>query len=386
MRADEALKIITRAEVIFAVDHAVEFDEGGVLVKAARERPGGGIECRLESWIVVEESHRVGLETDQPRRVVDRDGLVAHLAFVVGKVEEFVAAQRAADGAAKLLPPVRRLRNAVDVVDGVVGIECGVQNVVVGVAMHLVAAAASDRVDQAPAGLAELGFKTGAGHLKFLDHVFAELKWNRPASNLLGEKSVVVVGAVHRVIVEVAGDAVEADHPKIAVRGRSRREQDKVGEIAAVQRQRINALLTHHCPQRRCGGIHERNRRGDGQSSFHRLDRQLRTNVGRGAHIDDDLGRGKLKARFFDGNPIGARRQIKKNKESVAVRRLCRCNSCGLVARRHRGARHNRFRGIQHGAFQAAAVGARLRMEHSRQQEEGQCATSQRTSQRSQSL
>ena len=62
------------------------------------------------------------------------------------------------------------------------------------------------------AGLPELSFETGAGHLEFANHVFAELVGNAGASDLLRKKSVVIVAAVYRVVVEISGNAVEADH------------------------------------------------------------------------------------------------------------------------------------------------------------------------------
>src|SRR6185437_1325502 len=105
---------------------------------------------------------------------------------------------------------------------------------VVTVAMNRVPAALRHGIDQPTASLPELGLKSRAGHLKFLDHVFAELEGNAGTPNLLLKERVVVVHPVNRVVVEVAGNSVEADHAKVAVGGGPRRQQRKIREIAPV--------------------------------------------------------------------------------------------------------------------------------------------------------
>jgi len=107
-----------------------------------------------------------------------------------------------------------------------------------------VASALCDGVHQTAAGLAELRFVTSAGHLEFLNYVFAELIRDACAANLLGEKGVVVVvvvvvvvGAVHGVVVEVPRNAVKADHTEIAVCGGAGSQENEVGEITAVEGQ-----------------------------------------------------------------------------------------------------------------------------------------------------
>jgi len=49
--------------------------------------------------------------------------------------------------------------------------------------------------------LAEFGFVAGAGYLKFLDDIFAELKGNAGAADLLLEEGIVIVPAVNHIIV-----------------------------------------------------------------------------------------------------------------------------------------------------------------------------------------
>ena len=109
------------------------------------------------------------------------------------------------------------------VVDGIVCVEGRVEDVVVAVAVHHVAATFRDGVDESAARLAELGFVSRARYLKFLYHVLAELEGDAGTPNLLREERIVIVAAVHGVVVEVARDAVEADHAEVTVGRRTGR-------------------------------------------------------------------------------------------------------------------------------------------------------------------
>ena len=145
------------------------------------------------------------------------------MSFIIDEVEKTVATDRPAYRPSKLLPPVVWLGNAFTIVDGVVGIKGGVQHVIVAIAVHRIRAALRHCVHQAPACLAELGFKSRARDLKLANHIFAELVWNAGSPNLLLEKCIVIIGAVHRVVIEVARNSIEADHAEIAVGRCSRR-------------------------------------------------------------------------------------------------------------------------------------------------------------------
>src|ERR1700704_850849 len=97
-----------------------------------------------------------------------------------------------------------RFGNPVLLVDFVVGVEGGVKDVVVPVAVNLVGAALRHGVHQSASGLAELGLESGARDLEFADYVFAELEGNARASDLLRKKSIVIVAAIDGVVVEIS--------------------------------------------------------------------------------------------------------------------------------------------------------------------------------------
>src|SRR5437868_11133769 len=97
-----------------------------------------------------------------------------------------------------------RLGNSVLLVDLVVGVEGGVKDVVVPVAVDLVGAALGHGVHQSASGLAELSLESCTRDLEFADYVFAELERNTRASDLLRKKGVVIVAAIDRVVIEIS--------------------------------------------------------------------------------------------------------------------------------------------------------------------------------------
>jgi len=164
-----------------------------------------------------------------------------------------------------------------------------------------VTAAFRDGIYHTPAGLAKFGFVARAGHLEFLDDIFAKLKGDAGAANLLLEKSVVIVSAVDHVIVEVAGHPVKADHSEIAVRRRARSEQHKVSEIAAIQRESLDAVLVHHAAKRGLGRVDERGVGIDADGDANVADLQQGSHGGRCPDTNlDVLHLGPVETVFFD--------------------------------------------------------------------------------------
>lgn len=164
---------------------------------------------------------KVWRKADQRRCVVDGQRFIADLTLVVAQIEEPVADDGAAERAAELLPPVVGLRDSQLFVNPVIRVGRGVENVVVAIAMCGIGSALGDGVGQAAARLAEFGLKSRARDLEFANYVFAELVRDAGAPDLLREERVVIIASVHRVIVEVSRNAIEADHAKVAIGGSS---------------------------------------------------------------------------------------------------------------------------------------------------------------------
>jgi hypothetical protein len=95
--------------------------------------------------------------------------------------------------APKLLAPIAGFGDAVLVVDEVVGVERGIEKIVVSIAVEVVTTAFRNGIDDASARLAEFGFVARAGYLKFLDDVFAELKGIAGAADLLLEEGMLLL-------------------------------------------------------------------------------------------------------------------------------------------------------------------------------------------------
>ena len=147
--------------------------------------------------------------------------------------------------ATELLAPIAGFRNAILIVDEIVGIECRIEDVVVGIAVESVATALRKGIDHAPTGLTKFGFVTSAKLLpKFLHHILTELKRYAGAANLLLEEGVVVICAVNHVVVKISRHAVETDHTEVAIGRGARSQQDKVGKISAVERERFNSRFS----------------------------------------------------------------------------------------------------------------------------------------------
>src|SRR5271165_4709096 len=81
---------------------------------------------------------------------------------------------RPADGTTKLLEDVQRFRDAIRLVDGVVGSRSGVAVVVESVAMEGVGAGLGDGVHEARCAAAVSRRVGRDSHLEFLDRVFSE--------------------------------------------------------------------------------------------------------------------------------------------------------------------------------------------------------------------
>src|SRR6266851_4393307 len=246
MRAAEALVVVGDTEGILDVNDAVDLCEANVLIETAWERTSYRLNLSGQAGIVGKEIRR---ETIYGGAVIDGQWLVADLAFIIAEIEQTIVDERSANGTAKLLPAIVGFGNPLPLVDLVVGAGGGVEDVVVGVAVNLVGTTLGDRIYQAASSLAELGFESGTGNLEFTNYVFTKLERDG-ASDLLCKKGVVVVAAIDGVIVEVSGDAVEADHAEIAVGGGAWGEKCKVGEVAPVEGKRLDALLIHDGAER----------------------------------------------------------------------------------------------------------------------------------------
>src|SRR5258708_36425802 len=203
MRAAKALEVVSHVETVLVVQYAIDLSENGILVEVARERACRRFNLRRQGGIVGQEIRILCKRIIQLGAVIHRQRLVADLPFIITQVKKPVMNQRPAYGSTKLLPPVMGLRDPGLLVDLVIGIGSGIQNVIVPIAVNLVGAALGHGVHDPAAGLSKLGLESGTGDLELADHVFAELVGNAGASNLLREESVVVVSAVHRVIVEI---------------------------------------------------------------------------------------------------------------------------------------------------------------------------------------
>src|SRR5579864_9705316 len=148
----------------------------------------------------------------------------------------------ATHGSAKLLAPIVSLGDAQLLINTVVGVSGRVEDVVVPIPVHSIRAAFRDRVHQAATRLSEFGFKSSAGDLKLPNHVLAELVGDAGPSDLLREEGIVVIATIHRVVVVVSGNAVEADHSEVAVGGGSGRQKREIRKIAPVQGKRLDTL------------------------------------------------------------------------------------------------------------------------------------------------
>src|SRR5258708_21007549 len=259
MRAAKALEVVSDVETVLVVQYAIDLSENGILVEAARERACRRCNLRRQGGIVGQEIRILCKRIIQLGAVIPRQRLIADLPFIITQVKKPVMNQRPANRSSELLSPVMRFSDPGSLVDFIVGIGGGIQNVVVAVAVNLVGAALGDGVYHPTAGLAKFGLKTGTRHLEFADHVLAELIRNTGAPNLLREESVVVVSAIHRVVVEVPGNTVKADHPEVAIGRRSRGQQGEIGEVSSVRRKRLYAALVHDRAERGRCGINQRN-------------------------------------------------------------------------------------------------------------------------------
>src|SRR5260370_12386882 len=142
------------------------------------------------------------------------------------------------------------------------------QDVVVRVSVNLVSSTLGDRVYHAAAGLAELSLKSRTRDLEFLDNILAELKRDSTTAGCLGIKRVIVIAAVHGVVVVVARKAMKADIAEFAVRGGSAGQQHKVREVAPVQREGFNALLSHDRAARGLRWVHRCGRAPHGDNAL----------------------------------------------------------------------------------------------------------------------
>ncbi len=196
---------------------------------------------------------------------------------------------RSADRFSELLSAVMGFCDPVLLVDRIIGVGCGIQNVVIAVAVNLVGAALGHSVHESAASLSKLRFEPSAGDLKLADHVLAELVGNAGASNLLREESVVVVSAIHRVVVEVPGNTVEADHPEVAIGRRSRGQQGEIGEVSSVRGKRLYAALVHDRAKRRRSGINQWGLGAHNDRGVDLADRELRMDDCSCSHSDGDV-------------------------------------------------------------------------------------------------
>src|ERR1700693_3911080 len=152
MGTTEPLVVVGSVQCICTVQRGADLAEGCVLVEATRERAGRCLDLRGDTWIARD---KIRGKADESGSVIDGEGFVADLAFVVREVKNPVAADRSADRSSELLTAVRRLRNSPLLIDGVVGVQSRIQDVVVTVSVKVIGSAAGDRVHKSPTGLAE---------------------------------------------------------------------------------------------------------------------------------------------------------------------------------------------------------------------------------------
>ena len=201
MGAAVTLVVVSNTEQVFVVDDAIDLAKGDVLIEAA----GKGSSRRQDL------GGQVGMGSKKTRvqpvygwSVVYGQGLVADLTFIIADIKKTIVDDWPTDRAAKLLSSIMRFGNPLLLVDLVVGAEGGIKDVVIAVAVNLVGAALRHSVHQSSSGLAELSFESCTRDLEFANYVFAELKRNARAPDLLRKKGIVVVAAVDGVVVEIS--------------------------------------------------------------------------------------------------------------------------------------------------------------------------------------
>src|SRR5882724_3068546 len=83
VRASESLVVVGRGEVVPRCQKSADLYETGVLVERPRERACDGLDLGRKIRIGGEECRRIIGEPSERRGIVDRNGFVSHLAFVV---------------------------------------------------------------------------------------------------------------------------------------------------------------------------------------------------------------------------------------------------------------------------------------------------------------
>ena len=364
----EVLIVVRNAESVFVVEGAVQFAECCVLVEASSKRAGGCLHLGCERRIIGEETR---IQTVNRRAIVDGQRLVADLALKISQIEEAIVHERSPDRASDLLPAVMRRFNSLLFINLVVGAESGVEDVVVGIAVNLTGSAFGDGIHKSAAGLAKFGLEAGAGDLKLADYVLAELVGDAGAPDLLGEEGIVVIAAVHGVIVVVPGNAIEADHPEVAIGGGARRQQSKIREIAPIEWKRLNASLVHDRPQRGRRGVNQGRLGSNGDRGVYLTHRKLGMENGASSNRDrnvlEDHGG---KPGFPDRNFIRAGIEVEDDKFSFSAGTYGRHSAGILIAHRDLSFRDRGARGVGHGSLQSTSGGSRLRLSASRKQQQ----------------
>src|SRR5712672_3428234 len=175
MRAAKALEVVSHVETVLVVQYAIDLSENRILVEAARERACRRCNLRRQGGIVGQEIRILCKRIIQLGAVIHRQRLVADLPFIIGQVKKPVMNQGPANRSSELLSPVMRFSDPGLLVDFIVGIGGGIQNVVVAVAVDLVRTAFGYSVHDSATSLSKLGLEPRTGDLELADHVLAEL-------------------------------------------------------------------------------------------------------------------------------------------------------------------------------------------------------------------
>ena len=193
--------------------------------------------------------------------------------------------------------------------------------------------------------------------LEFLDRVQSRRAPDRVAVDLVRER-----GAVDHVLVRALAQAVRA----VVLHPGHRHEQSL--DVAAVDRELIDALALEHVAERRVVQVDYRSHVRDDDLGNRLRDRQHRVDGGRLLHLDREAPLELLHARRLDLDAVGARGQGREGIEAGRVGLGVRRHARGDVRQRHVGARHDSPGLVAHGP--AHGPGGRLRPRGRSQAEE----------------
>lgn len=330
-------------EALEVVDGVLALLGRGRSAAGPDELPGGGEQLRV--------GHRAG-----QREVAAGD-------FAVKEVEQLVAPDGAADGAARLVAPLGRVEGGV----AVARVEVLVAEEPEPGAMHLVGAALGDGVDDAADGAAEFGREARALHLELLHGVLADVGADARAAGVfvvVALRGVVAVGE-KRV---AAGHAAEGDQAEGAVFRDAGRQQHEAVHAAAIDRQVHDVAVLDHLRDAGLELVDHRSRVRHGDLLHLRL------------HVENDVQRHVLAHQHLDllrfpGGEAGlahrdliarGRRQRRRREQARFIGFQIAPDAERRVADHHRRAGNHGASCIPNRSVDCAQTGQRLRVRRRR--------------------